>query len=361
MNKELKPIAFYLPQFYPIPENDKWWGNGFTEWTNVKKAKPLFKNHYQPHVPTELGYYDLRDEETRMKQAELAKANGIYGFCYWHYWFGGNKRLLEKPAQNFLKSGKPDFPICFAWANQSWSGIWHGAPDRMLTQQNYFGKEDDEKHFLEVLPYFLDSRYIRINGKPLFLIYRPFDHPYLDAFIDHWNSLAINAGLKGVHILGVSYQESNPFKNLHGFAFHDNFLNKGRFNFFEKVVKKVTKKYPSEIISQIQNGCTITSYEKMVERTYNKKMKVSHFPTLFTGWDNTPRSGKRGVVQPDFSLKLFQRHLEKLIDSINDKNDSIFFIKSWNEWAEGNYLEPDDRFFRGKLEVIKTVLNRKSK
>lgn len=353
---KIKPIAFYLPQFHPIPENDEWWGKGFTEWTNVKKAKPLFKGHYQPHVPLDLGYYDLREEEIRIKQAEMAKSYGIHGFCYWHYWFGAGKRLLEGPARDFLESGKPDFPICFAWANQTWSGIWHGAPNRILIEQKYLGVEDDREHFLEMLPYFRDSRYIRVDGKPLFLIYRPFDHPYLDDFISHWNSLAKEKGLEGIYFLGISYQEDNPFKNLNGFAFHDHNLKKGSLNFFEKAVKKITKKYPKEILSQLKYGCIVTSFEEIVEKTYNSKMKPMNYPTLFTGWDNTPRSGKRGVVQQDFNLKFFKKHLEKTVESMNDENELIFFIKSWNEWAEGNYLEPDERFQKGKLEILKSTL-----
>ncbi|MDN3204696.1 glycoside hydrolase family 99-like domain-containing protein [Algoriphagus sediminis] len=358
---KLKPIAFYLPQFHPIPENDEWWGKGFTEWTNVRKAKPLFNNHYQPHIPSDLGYYDLRDEEVRIRQAELAKEFGVFGFCYWHYWFGGGRRLLEKPADDFLRSGKPDFPICFAWANQTWSGIWHGAPDRILIRQEYLGKEDDQAHFEEVLPYFLDSRYIRIKEKPLFLIYRPFDHPYLEDFISHWNSLAIKAGLKGVYFLGISYHQKNPYQNLNGLVFHDTFLKKGNFSFFEKAIKKITREYPDEIFSKLRNGCVLSSYKKMVERTYNQPMPSDCYPTLHTGWDNTPRSGKRGIVHYDFSLKLFGEHIEKIIDCMNTNQDSMFFIKSWNEWAEGNYLEPDERFRRGKLEVFEAIINSREK
>jgi hypothetical protein len=352
----IKPIAFYLPQFHSIPENDAWWGDGFTEWTNVKKAKPLFDGHYQPHIPGELGYYDLRDENVRIKQAQLAKDHGIYGFCYWHYWFGNGKRLLNGPAKDFLDSGKPDFPICFAWANQTWSGIWHGAPNRILIEQKYLGQADDEAHFYELLPYFKDPRYIRVGNKPLFLFYRTFDHPYLDEFIKHWNTLAHKEGLGGICFLGISYSAQHTFQNLNGLAFHDSFLSKGRFSFFEKLVKKTTKSYPDELISRLLKGCVVKSYQEMVERTYNEQMPVSSFPTLHTGWDNTPRSGKRGVVQADFSLDLFEKHLTKLLDSMNGENESIFFIKSWNEWAEGNYMEPDARFKLKKLEILKKAL-----
>jgi hypothetical protein len=358
---EIKPIAFYLPQFHDIPENDEWWGKGFTEWTNVRKAKPLFEGHYQPHIPSDLGYYDLRNEDIRIRQADLAQAHGIYGFCYWHYWFGDGKRLLEEPANDFLESGKPDFPICFAWANQTWSGIWHGEPNRILIEQKYLGEEDDRNHFLEMLPYFKDSRYIRVDDKPLFLFSRPFDHPYLDVFIEKWNKWAKDEGMDGIFFLGISHQEENPFVNLNGLGFLDKFLTKGKFNLFEKIVKKTTKSYPQEIKSRVLNGCNVMSYKKMVDRTYNKKMLPYNFPTLFTGWDNTPRSGRMGVVQPDFDIELFSVHLNKMLDSMNDTNQGIFFIKSWNEWAEGNYLEPDTRFGKKKLEIIKnTVMKREN-
>jgi hypothetical protein len=353
----IKPIAFYLPQFHSIPENDAWWGEGFTEWTNVKKAKPLFNGHYQPHIPGELGYYNLRDEEIRIKQAKLAKDHGIYGFCYWHYWFGNGNRLLEGPAKDFLDSGKPDFPICFAWANQTWSGIWHGSPNQILIEQKYLGQADDEAHFYELLPYFKDSRYIRVGNKPLFLFYRTFDHPYLDEFIEHWNSLAQKEGLEGICFLGISYLARHTFKNLNGLVFHDSFLSKGKFSFFEKLVKKTTKFYPDEMISRFTKGCVVKSYQEMVDRTYNEKMPVSSFPTLFTGWDNTPRSGKRGVVQTDFSIKLFKNHINKALNTMNNENESFFFIKSWNEWAEGNYLEPDHKFGLSKLEALRDEIN----
>jgi hypothetical protein len=269
--------------------------------------------------------------------------------------------LLEGPAKDFLESGKPDFPICFAWANQTWSGIWHGAPDRILVEQKYLGEKDDRIHFMEMLTYFKDSRYITVDNKPLFLVSRPFDHPYLDLFIKNWDQWAKEEGLDGVYFLGISHQENNPFLNLQGFAFHDKFLSKEKFSFFEKVIKKTTKSYPGEIQNRILKGCHLTSYSDMVERTHNKVMLSNNFPTLFTGWDNTPRSGRRGVVQPDFDIELFELHLEKLLKSMNKNNEQIFFIKSWNEWAEGNYLEPDERFGDKKLMAIKRILTQSKK
>lgn len=179
-NAAARLIAFYLPQFHPIPENNEWWGKGFTEWTNVAKAKALFPGHYQPHVPADLGFYDLRVPETRIAQAELAREHGIEGFCYWHYWFGG-KRLLERPFNEVLKSGEPKFPFCLGWANESWSGIWHGCADKILMEQTYLGIEEEERHFNAVVDALFDERYLRVDDKPIFYIYKPQQLPKPEA------------------------------------------------------------------------------------------------------------------------------------------------------------------------------------
>lgn len=355
--KKVDFIAFYLPQFHPIPENDQWWGEGFTEWTNVRKAKPLFKGHYQPHIPGTLGYYDLRNPEVRVKQAEMASQYGVTGFCYWHYWFGNGKRLLERPSMDMLASGEPDFPFCFAWANQTWTGIWHGLENKTLAEQQYPGYEDDVKHFYTMLPYFMDKRYIRRENKPLFVFYRPFDHPYLDGFIETWNELAIKEGLKGIYFLGISYQRKHSFKNLDGIIFHDAYLGKSSFSFFDKVVKKIIKEYPEVLVSQWKNSCHVLSYKDMIERTSNIPLMENQFPTLHVGWDNTPRSAKRGKVFHDYSPELMRLHIEKTLNLVKDRDNSFCFIKSWNEWAEGNYLEPDERFGYQKLEAFRKALS----
>ena len=199
-------IALYLPQFHPIPENNKWWMEGFTEWTNVGKALPLFPGHYQPKVPADLGYYDLRVAETRKAQADLAREYGIEGFCYWHYWFGNGKRLLERPFNEVLSSGEPDFPFCLAWANESWRGFYHGLKTKeTLIDQLYPGMADYTAHFETVLPALVDKRYITVDGKPLFMIYHPFDHPEMKEFIALWQQLAIRNGLKGVYFVAQTY------------------------------------------------------------------------------------------------------------------------------------------------------------
>jgi len=211
-------IAFYLPQFHPIPENDLWWGTGFTEWTNVAKAKPLFSGHYQPRIPADLGFYDLRVPETRLAQAEIAQAYGIEGFCYWHYWFAG-EQLLERPFNDVLRTKEPKFPFCLAWANESWTGIWHGAPNRLLRAQTYPGFNDHQVHFYKLLQAFADARYMTVEGKPIFVIYRPESIPEVDRVAEFWRGLAIRSGLSGLHL--VAYLHAGEFLSWrpqdHGF------------------------------------------------------------------------------------------------------------------------------------------------
>ncbi len=210
-------IAFYLPQFHPIPENDRWWGTGFTEWTNVAKAKRLFPGHEQPRLPADLGFYDLRVPETRAEQARMARASGVEGFCYWHYWFGHGRRILERPFHEILASGEPSFPFCLAWANQSWTGVWHGDPKSVLIEQKYPGPEDEEAHFHWALNAFRDPRYMTVNGKPIFCVFAPQEMPSTASFTRHWRQLAERAGLPGLYLVAVSQvtQELgiDPYRN----------------------------------------------------------------------------------------------------------------------------------------------------
>ncbi|MHB8498177.1 MAG: glycoside hydrolase family 99-like domain-containing protein, partial [Acidimicrobiales bacterium] len=195
----MEVLAHYLPQFHPIPENDAWWGPGFTEWTNVVKARPLFRGHVQPHAPSVLGYYDLRLPEVREAQAELARLHGVTGFCYWHYWFAG-RQLLERPFSEVLATGSPDFPFCLAWANQSWSGVWHGAPDRILIEQTYPGPDDDVRHFDLLRRAFEDPRYVTLSGQPVLFVYKPADLPEPARFVERWQKMAHDAGFGGLYL-----------------------------------------------------------------------------------------------------------------------------------------------------------------
>lgn len=347
----LKPraraIAFYLPQFHPIPENDEWWGKGFTEWTNVTKAKPLFKWHHQPNLPADLGFYDLRVPEVREAQAELASSHGIEGFCYWHYWFGNEKRLLERPFNDVLASGKPDFPFCLAWANQTWSGVWHGESDRILIEQTYPGIEDYTQHFYSVLPAFADARYVRIEGKPLFLVYWPYGMPDTHQFTDCWRELAEKEGLGGIHLMAISNANWQPRE--HGFdsaTLHPPIRRKEK---------------SAGLLKRFSDKPTIVEYEDFIARYTFENCETDHyFPTVVPNWDNTPRSGSNGVVLSGSTPGLFRRHLENALSAIENRppEKRMVFIKSWNEWAEGNYLEPDQQYGSAYLDVVRSVLVR---
>lgn len=361
-SRRARLIAYYLPQFHPIPENDEWWGKGFTEWTNVARANPLYRGHYQPHIPADLGFYDLRVPETRIAQAELAREYGIEGFCYWHYWFGG-RRLLERPFNEVLKSGEPKFPFCLGWANDSWSGIWHGCPDRILMEQTYPGRMDEEAHFYALLEAFFDERYIKIDDKPVFLIYKPYRLPEPNRFIEHWNDLAMKSGFKGIYFIGNArtmdwVPEKDGFDALvphnPGLTFHK------YFNFsqtaLDNVLKKLTDKNVKELLKDTFRRPDIYEYEDYIKHALPELRKdFDEFPCVLPNWDNTPRCGIRGQVLHNSTPELFGIHLREAIQQVSHRKPEkrVIFVKSWNEWAEGNYLEPDQKFGRAYLEVCK--------
>lgn len=353
----IRAIAFYLPQFHPIPENDQWWGKGFTEWTNVTKAKPLFKGHVQPNLPGELGFYDLRVPETRESQAQLAKQYGIEGFCYWHYWFGNGKRILDKIFEEVLVSGKPDFPFCLAWANETWTGIWHGAKDTILIEQTYPGEEDFKAHFSYLIRAFQDKRYIRVNNKPLFLVYKPHLIPNIELFVNTFRAEAKKAGLDGIYLVGNNSTEGwNPLE--HGFdataptALH-RVSNDPRFHVrLRKKIKRTI--FPSKTYH-------VYEYKDAIKRMLIKEpLPYPNYPCVLPNWDNTPRSGTAGWVLKNSTPELFRAHLKEAIGLLEPfpRQQKLLFLKSWNEWAEGNYLEPDSKHGRAYLEVLKEEIDR---
>lgn len=349
-------IAYYLPQFHPIPENDEWWMKGFTEWTNVGKARSLFPGHYQPKVPADLGYYDLRVAETRQAQADMAREYGVEGFCYWHYWFGNGKRLLERPFNEVLALGEPDFPFCLAWANESWKGINHGLRGRTtLIEQLYPGKEDYIAHFNEVLPAFRDHRYITVDGKPLFVIFQPFKHPEMKEFIILWQSLAKQNGLKGIYFVGQTYNLEADRKGLTEMGFDS--INVVRMFDFEKKAKfeYICAKWKHKIFRIPK----VIEYKKassffVGDEEYDEEV----IPTIIPNWDHSPRSGNKGLVLNHSEPAYFEQHMKDVILHIENKPSEhrLAFVKSWNEWAEGNYLEPDMRYGKQYLEVLKKYL-----
>ncbi|OQC16063.1 MAG: hypothetical protein BWX73_00903 [Lentisphaerae bacterium ADurb.Bin082] len=354
-------LAYYLPQFHPIPENDEWWGNGFTEWTNVGKAKPLFPGHYQPHVPADLGYYDLRVSETREYQAALARQYGVEGFVYWHYWFGNGKRLLERPFNEVLTSGKPDFPFALAWANESWRGTWHGLKNgRMLIEQTYPGDDDYIAHFKELLPAFKDDRYLRCNGKVLFFIYEPNLLPESGHFIKLWQGLAMENGLEGIFFVALE-------KDLYDKEYGEKRLN-----------ELMSQGYDAVNICNLSGHHKLSIWWRIARKIFYNKLHLipnvrPYFPIEFESpldsnanvipavvpcWDHTPRTGKNGLVYHGSTPELFKQGVLRKLDAIKEKpfEKRFLMIKSWNEWAEGNYMEPDLRWGRKYLEALKEVI-----
>jgi len=347
-------LAFYLPQFHPIPENDAWWGKGFTEWTNAAKAKPLFPGHYQPHLPADLGFYDLRVPETREAQAALARDYGITGFCYYHYWFGG-RQLLNRPFDEVLASGQPDFPFCLCWANESWTGVWHGAPRRMLIEQTYPGEADHEQHFKALLPAFTDPRYIKVEGKPLFSIYKPDDLPNPRQVIAQWQAMAVAAGLPGLYFVGVTWDfDWDPA--AHGF---DAAVLQRLAPSWPWHSAKGIKKLVSHSIARLLRWPSIYSYAEVANHLLPENLTArNRFPCVVPNWDNTPRSGSRGLVLKGSTPALFRHHFQQALALTRHvpAEHRFIFIKSWNEWAEGNHIEPDLKYGKAYLDVIRSEL-----
>lgn len=360
MNETIPPrlIAYYLPQFHPIPENDEWWGKGFTEWTNVAKAKPLFPGHYQPHVPADLGFYDLRVAETRQAQADMAREYGIEGFCYWHYWFGG-KRLLEQPFNEVLQSGKPDFPFCLAWANVTWTGIWYGASNRILIEQTYPGREDHIAHFNTLLPAFLDSRYLTVNRKPIFLVLQPTD--LAADVLALWRDLALANGLPGLHFVGIVKNEKEAALIRHnGFDACTISKTAGRGILRDPIKNFLARSLGEEravAFYQRITGQPFYVYDYRDVKPFFKldnHLGMEQYPCVMPNWDNSPRSGVNGHIWVNSTPDIFRQHLQKAIQQVQGlpSEHQIVIVKSWNEWAEGNTLEPDLKFGRAFLEAV---------
>jgi hypothetical protein len=358
---KVRVLAFYLPQFHPIPENDAWWGDGFTEWTNVKKARPLFRNHEQPKVPADLGYYDLRDEKTRISQAALAHEAGIEGFVYWHYWLGNGNRLLERPFQEVLDSGSPDYPFCLAWANESWTGKWHGLEDHILVEQEYPGVNDYRAHFFAMLKAFSDPRYIKVGGRALFLVYKPWNIPDPKLFTDTWRELAHQQGSGDFYFIGVSDSPLPPEFGFDGtICGAPSLPEKTIFPTFAELFIHRFFNYNVRLRLRVMNrtGPDIYPYSSFVRHTFNTSLEKNEFPVVISNWDNTPRVGRNGIVLQGATPELFSKLLQKSIhvNAHKPEEEKMIFIKSWNEWAEGNYIEPDQRWGKGYLDAVKMVL-----
>ena len=387
MTNAARLIAFYLPQYHPTAENDEWWGKGFTEWTNVARAKPLFPGHYQPRVPADLGFYDLRLPESRAAQADLARAAGVEGFCYWHYWFNG-RRLLNRPFDEVLASGEPDYPFCLGWANHTWKGVWVGASrNRLLIEQTYPGPEDHANHFRSLLPAFHDRRYIRVRNQPVFVIFRPREVPEPAKFIELWQKLAGENGLDGIHFVAHLFddEEEYPWRAIgYGGALMTNELklmrrrlrdvSGERLRLYKEAAGWTEKKRTGleaaaaigklvrlRIMQRVRRwpGGIHSYKDAMLFFRSEKAVASGCYPSVVPNWDNSARAGHNGVILHGSTPELFGQQVRRVLTSVagRDPEDRIVFIKSWNEWAEGNYMEPDLKFGRGYLDALRAALD----
>lgn len=361
-------LAFYLPQYHPTKENNENYGIGFTEWTNVAKAKPLFKGHYQPRVPSELGFYDLRVPEVREQQAELARLAGIDAFCYYDYWMGGGKTLLDYPLREVIKTKSPDFPFCLCWANHSWyKKDWNPSlgvlQNKLLYKQQYLGREDFENHFNKCLSAFKDSRYYKINGKLVYVIYNldDFDSSeQVKLFVDTWNDLAERNKLPGFYFIAYTINDKDldrfPYTMFESIilSLHSNICYKNNVTWFAKTRDRI-----KGIISRmLKRPLMLYKYEDALPYMLHERFAENKvIPELLPNWDLTPRRGAGGFILDKSTPELFKKHAMRVFEKINkDNSQRIVFIKSWNEWGEGNYMEPDLKYGRGYIEALNEAI-----
>lgn len=369
----MKTIAFYLPQFHSIPENDIMWGKGFTEWNNMKKARSLFEGHYQPRIPLNNNYYNLLDDSVLKWQVDLANEYCVDAFCFYHYWFDG-KKLLEKPVERFLELKELKKEYCICWANEAWTKAWVSKEDDVLYPQVYGTQDNWENHFQYLLQFFRDERYIKEKGKPLFIIYRPELIDCLNDMLDYFNKRAMEEGFEGIcfayqqltYDLKKDKDESRFTFNIEyepAYSMHDlSTEKKGYFQLFKlgKLVDKVWMKIFNKTLSSIYlNKVRVLNYDDVWEKCVKRiPENEKHVACVFTDWDNTPRRGAKGIVVKGASPEKFKMYLEekkKMIEKYYSNN--YIFIFAWNEWAEGGYLEPDEKNGYGYLEAIRSVMS----
>lgn len=363
MSNKIKPIAIYLPQFHPIKENDNWWGKGFTEWTNVTKATPRFKGHYQPHLPSDLGFYDLRLEESRLAQENMAKEHGIYGFCYYHYWFNG-KRIMDEPLKRKLKNPKEDFPFMLCWANENWTRAWDGLDKEVLLHQDY-SEADDIEHMNHLCKtYFSDSRYIKHEGKPVFIIYRPGLFKDIKKTISVWREVARNNGIAELHI---GYMQSWTSLDNHqefGFdfaaEFQPNFGNVPmvKEHLVTRILNKIRKKLKIKNQNKKSTKDKIIEYKDFVDQQKNLVYKTNVSPSITPMWDNSSRRKTNATIFNNSTPEIYGSWLNHILKNYpwNKNAEKFLFINAWNEWAEGNHLEPCRKWGKSYLDITKSIL-----
>jgi len=357
----LRTLAFYLPQYHPIAENDEWWGAGFTEWRNVVRAKPLFKGHYQPHLPVDLGFYDLRVPETREAQADLARAYGITGFCYYHYWFNG-RRLLSRPFHEVFRSGRPQFPFCLCWANENWTRKWDGQEHEVLLAQRY-SPDDDRQHMEYLLPFLADERYVRIHDRPLLLVYRTGSLPDPARTADVWREVCIKAGLPNLYLAEVESHGHEVVPRDIGFDAAVEFAPQWKVlpaahrhrEEWDGVARFYNQLQKAGLMSPAYRQHRIYFYADLSRRMQAKPpVSYTRFRCVTPGWDNSPRRQWGANIFHGSTPELYEQWLEAMVADTLQRRESeerILFVNAWNEWAEGNHLEPDRRWGRAYLEA----------
>jgi hypothetical protein len=374
-SNDIKPIALYFPQFHSIPENDRWWGKGFTDWVNVRKARPLFRRHNMPRIPLHENYYDLSQRDVIEWQIELARSYGIYGFCQYHYWFDGI-HLLDRPTRIFLTSKAFDFPFCLAWANETWSRRWDGKERHVLQLQTHEPSvEKWEQHFQYLIRAWLDDRAIRIDGKPVFLIYRPHKIEDIRNMFDYWQSRARTYGLDGLYFIVLKqYEYPPPFHEDHfdGTVHFQPFVamygkDAKRKDYWPLPKALIKQHMPTALLSAGASLCaryagpSLWDYEDVWRQIIVDSLSADRatYPGAFVDWDNTPRYRRRATIFRGASPERFEFWFSKLVRLLRMMPDRepYVFINAWNEWAESAYLEPDAQFGYGYLEAVKNSLN----
>lgn len=364
----MKILAFHLPQYHAIPENDKWWGKGFTEWTSTKKAKKLYKKHYQPREPLNDNYYNLLDDGVMEKQMKLAKKYGIGGFCFYHYWFCG-KKLLEKPLEKLVGNKKAELPYCLAWANEPWTKAWNGkeGEKEIIQPQDYGEEEDWIEHFNYLLQFFKDDRYIRIDGKPVFLIYRSYNILKCDQMIKTWNRLAKENNLDGIYM--ISMETGHEIDNRHrSFDARVEFEPMKTLREWKEWSDK--REYNSKMLEKFENIPMLyrpfinkisydDCYQIINNRKHTSEKKV--YLGAFVDWDNSARKGIYGYITEGASPIKFKNYLKNQIERSKELGNELLFINAWNEWSEGTYLEPDKRYGYSYLHAIRNAINETEK
>ena len=352
MSDRLRPIAIHLPQFHPIPENDRWWGKGFTEWTNVAKATPRFPGHYQPHIPADMGFYDLRLTETREAQAALAQAYGIHGFCYYHYWFNG-RLVLEKPLEGLLKDRTPSMPFMLCWANENWTRNWDGQFKNILLEQSY-GLDDDRAHIRYLFKFFEDPRYIRIQGRPVFAVYRTNLFPDIRRTAEVWREEARKAGLGDLYLLHVeSFGNAVDPVSIGfdaSFDFQPNFKSLGKTIGRDQVS---TMLHRTGLRRSPFFADKVYSYDDFVSTAMRSEQPAyKRFPGVTPMWDNSPRRATNAVVLHGSTPEKYGEWLRHVVTTFKpySEEENFVFLNAWNEWAEGNHLEPCQRWGTRYLE-----------